>query len=155
MPWFLQNLISKFNFEYVIELNIRSSLPNSKVINLEIHVDDKESIYRHNHIKNICDFEILFIWPFRSTGKHHLTYELLFSNYIFIARCFCANQKVITHDLIDLSKFGKNTHTVHSKKETGLNGSLLGRVKIKDWHKNNTLRFIVIYHFKSLNHMTN
>ena len=107
----------------LLNLNIRSSLFNSKLIYFEIHAGDIESIYRHKHIESICDFEILFIWPFRSTGKHHLTYELLFSNYIFISRCFCANQKVITHDLIDLSKFGKNTHTVHSKKETGLNGS--------------------------------
>ena len=128
-----------------LKLNIYSSMFNSKVIYLEIHIGYKESIYRHKHIESICDFEILFIWPFRSTGKHHLTYELLFSNYIFISRCFCANQKVITHDLIDLSKFGKNTHTVHSKKEKELNGSLLVWVKIKDWHENNTLRFIDIY----------
>ena len=45
----------------LLNLNIRSSLFNSKVIYFEIHIGDIESIYRHKHIESICDFEILFI----------------------------------------------------------------------------------------------
>ena len=52
---------NEFGNEHVIEFNFSSSWIDSKVTYLEVYIDDKERIYRHTHIKCICDFEILFI----------------------------------------------------------------------------------------------